>query len=164
MFKIYMLLIISSVLISCGGGDSSNSGNTDSALVGIWETQECAAFESSAWLKGTFEFTSEGAILVGYEKFSDSNCISNIGEAVQFDSPTITFEDTGNLLLQEGIDGAGLKITFSSIINTSSVSAFYTINDGILCFSEAFTLEALGIGISEAGLAAIDFSSCLEKP
>ena len=122
MYKIYSLLIISSILISCGGGDSTNSDNTESALVGTWKTQECVAFVSSTWLKGTFEFTSEGAILVGNEKFSDADCISNIGEEVPpevpFDWPTITFEDTGNVLLQEGIDGAGLKITFSSIINT----------------------------------------------
>jgi len=169
MYKIYSLLILSSVLISCGGGGgggggSADGGNTESALVGTWKTQECAAVENDIWLKGIFQFTSDGAILVGNEQFTDSNCISKVATQEPLSIQTITFEDSGNILLQEGIDGAGLKITVSSVSNTLSRNAFYTINNGVLCFSEAFTLEALGIGITEAGLSTIDFSSCLEKP
>lgn len=163
MYKNYIITILALALMSCGGGDSTSNTNTTSELVGIWTTQECKSIDS-IWIKSIYEFTNTGSILLGIEQFSDANCITSIerNDPTASTVTTFVFEDSGSILLEEGIEGGGMKITFTTASTELAVSAYYTINNNILCFSEAFTFEAGLFGISESGESAINFSSCLE--
>ena len=52
MFKIYSLLIISSILINCGGGDSSNNENNESAVHANLILRDKFNQEASTFIQG----------------------------------------------------------------------------------------------------------------
>jgi len=162
-----IILVLSLILLSgCGGGDSNNT-DTTSSLVGVWVTESCEQASDSngtlqnIWIKGLYEFTNQGKVLLGKELYLDSNCITISSTQTPAEQITpITYKDQGSRLLQEGINGGGLQISNQSL----SIDAFYTINNNSLCFSDAFTFEALKFGISQSGTDAIDFNKCLTTP
>jgi len=168
--KIILITILFVVIPGCGGGGADDAQST-SPLIGTWVTESCEQASDSndmllnTWAKGLYEFTNQGTIRIGNEQYSDSNC--TVPGSTQAPSDTaipIIYKDNGSQLLQEGINGAGLLIEVGTGSQVSSVDAFYTINNNSLCFSDAFTFEALTFGISEIGASSIDFGSCLSRP
>lgn len=166
MNKLNLLAIILTMLSGCGGGDSNNT----SPLIGIWITESCEQASDNngtlqnIWLKGLFEFTNQGKILIGNEIYSDSNCITQTNNTPLTEVIPVTYQDHGSQTLQEGIEGGGLLIETGTGNQILSIDAFYTINNNSLCFSDVFTFEALGFGASEARTIAIDFDNCLTRP
>lgn len=140
-------------------------------MLGIWITESCERASDSngvlvnTWLKALYEFTAYGTIRIGHERYTDSNCSSpsDTMDPAEAQIP-ITFTDQGEVLLQEGVDGGGLLIEMGEGQQFVSIEAFYTINNDSLCFSDAFTFEALEFGISQTGTDAIDFENCLTMP
>lgn len=164
----------SSLIALClllGGCPSHDTGTNQSPLVGAWISDSCEqSFDSSgspvnAWIRSLYEFTSQGTIRLGREEYADANCVTLHGSVapVELDVP-VMYVDKGPQALLEGIEGAGLVIEMGSGEQLLSVEAYYTINGGKLCLSDAFTFEALRFGISESGNDAIDFSHCLIRP
>ena len=163
------LLLFTLLTLSITGCDNdSDSDNRQSPLSGTWTTVSCEQASDNEqtpvniWYKGLYEFTLYGTIRLGSRQYSDSNCsiITDTTLPDEMEIP-ITYQNQGPRLLEEGIDGGGLLIEMGAGEQITSVEAFYTINDGTLCFSDAFTFEALMFGISEAGSTAIDFDHCL---
>jgi len=158
-------------LLLSGCDSDSSSNNESSPLLGTWVTEACEQASDSngalinLWLKGLYEFTAQGTILLGNETYSDSNCIT-LSSTIPLNNGAIPaiYQDLGPTLLQEGIDGGGLSIEISAGAQLLSIDAFYTINNSALCFSDVFTFEALTFALSEAGTAAIDFNNCLTRP
>ena len=152
-------------------GCNSDSNTNISPLLGIWVTESCAQASDSngipvnVWVKSLYEFTTYGTIRLGREEYTDSNCVtfSDVVAPAEAQIP-ITYTDQGQVLLQEGIAGGDLLIEMGEGAQFLSVKAFYTINNGSLCFSDAFTFEATTFGISQSGTDAIDFNNCLTMP
>lgn len=165
----FVVVVALSILSGCGGG--TDEIQPISPLMGVWITESCdQASDSNGtlvnfWLKALYEFTTQGEILIGREEYSDSNCVTlnNTVSPATVNTP-ITYQDGGAKLLQEGINGGGLLIEIGAGAQLLSIDAFYTINNNSLCFSDAFTFDALGFGISELGTDAIDFDNCLIMP
>ncbi|MET0026043.1 MAG: hypothetical protein ABW101_00280 [Candidatus Thiodiazotropha sp.] len=149
-------------------GCNSDGKQNETPLIAVWVTDSCeqALYEtgqpSNTWVRGLYQFTHEGSLLVGYEMYADASCFSVSSKKLPFDPQlTISFSDDGPVTLEEGIIGHPLTITMGEGDQLVSVDAYYTINDGSLCVSDAFTLEALSFGISPTGMDAIDFEHCL---
>ena len=115
MNKVILLTTLFTMLSACGGGGNNDASST-SPLIGVWVTEACAQASDSngapvnIWLKALYEFTNQDTILLGQERYCDSNCITLSGT----DNPaeqiiSITFKDQGSKTLQEGIDGGGLQ-------------------------------------------------------
>ncbi len=161
------LIIISFLIVGCQGDRSNNI----SPLLGNWITNSCEQASDSGgspinkWLVGLFEFTPQGTIRFGHKEYADSDCVTlNSSVAPANGDIPVMYNDKGPQTLQEGIEGDKLLIEMGSGDQFVSREAYYTINDGKLCFSDAFTFEALKFGISESGADAIDFSHCLVRP
>ncbi|MES9834125.1 MAG: hypothetical protein ABW139_17955 [Candidatus Thiodiazotropha sp. DIVDIV] len=171
----YITLVVAFFTITgCGNDDSRSNDTEQSPLLGVWLTESCEPVPqnetnvTTRWAKSYYEFTSFDTIRIKLELFSDSDCTLNYPtheteEPIENPIP-ITYLDTGELLLQEGVSGGGMTINFGVAEQQVSVDAFYTINQGRLCFSDAFTFEVLKFGISEIGQAEIDFENCLTRP
>ena len=164
--KITEIILSLTALLIAGCEDSNNN----SPLSGIWVTESCDQASDingspvNLWLKALYEFTAQGTIRLGREQYSDSNCITLTSTTEPADTANpIIYQDHGSLTLQEGIEGHRINISFASQGLSLDVEAFYTINNGILCFSEAYTFEPTGFGVSQAGSTAIDFNNCLIK-
>ena len=170
MNKVILLATLITMLSACGGGGNNDASST-SPLIGVWVTESCKQVSDTngaplnIWRKALYEFNDKGEVFAGGEQYSDSNCItlSNTQAPTEVNVP-VTYQDHGSLTLQEGIDGGRLLIEIGSGNQLLSIDAFYTINNNSLCFSDAFTFEALGFGISQSGTDAIDFTKCLTKP
>jgi hypothetical protein len=161
-------ILLTLFIISCG---NDNDSDTSPLLGGIWATESCGQAEDSngapvdRWAIGLYKFTIGGTIQSGHRFYSDSDCT----QLIETQSPSdldvpVTYEDTGEQRLQEGIDGRGLTINFGQADDFITVDGFYTINEGSLCFSDAFTFEPTRFGVSEAGTDEIDFEHCLTRP
>jgi hypothetical protein len=159
-----IFVIVALLTTGCNSDNNTNS----SPLLGIWITESCAQASDSngmpvnVWVKALYEFTTFGTIRVGREVYTDSNCVtlSDTVDPAESQIP-IRYADQGQVLLQEGITGGNLLIEMNDGAQLLSVEAFYTINNGALCFSDAFTFEATVFGISQSGTDAIDFNNCL---
>ncbi|MDH5446841.1 MAG: hypothetical protein OEY52_14925 [Gammaproteobacteria bacterium] len=169
--NISILLVISLIILSgCGSGDTNNT-QPSTPLLGVWVTESCEQISDknevpqNIWFKGLYEFTDQGKILLGAEQYSDSNCIthSKTRTPAEVNVP-ITYQDHGPQTLQEGINGGGLLIEIGEGDQLISTDAFYTIQNNSLCFSDAFTFEALKFSNSGPGTEAIDFDNCLVRP
>lgn len=164
-------IILSLTTLLIGGCENSNNDSSNSPLLGVWVTESCEQASDNTgapvnvWLKSLYEFTDQGSIRVGREEYTESNCstASNLVEPSEGQVP-IKYTDQGQVLLQEGINGGSLFIEMGEGAQLVSLDAFYSINNGSLCFSDAFTFEALTFGISQSGTDAIDFSNCLTRP
>ena len=168
MNKIIPVVLLSAVLSGCGGGDSDPF---TSPLLGVWITELCEqAIDNNgvpvdSWVRGLYEFTVQGTIRRGSEVYSDANCVTLVSTTAPSDlTVPFTYKDNGPELLQEGINGAALFVEFGSGDQVASVNGFYTINNGSLCFSEAFTFGVSTIGVSESGSLSINFNNCLARP
>jgi hypothetical protein len=154
------------LLIGCGSSDHNQS-----ALAGRWVTTSCeqpsdiSGTSAEVWIKSIYEFTSEGAVLNGYYRYSDSNCenLSSSTPPAAFPKYLVTYVDKSPQTLQEGIEGNALMLKVDMVDDSFSVDAFYTINAGVLCFSDAFDFGALSFGFSDMGTDAIDFTHCLRR-
>jgi len=157
--------ILLTLLFTIGCDNNSGSplfDNGGSPLLGIWQTESCKQV-TTIWIKGIYEFTTQGTIRLGNKTYNDANCsqLSLYQEPGELPNPVI-FQDKGQQLLQEGIEGGGLYIEMPIYNNTQSFDGFYTINNSVLCFSDAFTLEA-DIFAVMPGLVDIDFNNCLTR-
>jgi hypothetical protein len=159
-------ILITLFNLSCGNDDSDNS-----PLLGTWITESCAqAVDSNdapidLWLVGLYKFTVDSTIQMGHRHYSDSDCTLHIKTQSPSDLDVpVTYEDTGEQRLQEGIDGRGLTINFGEADNFIVTDGFYVINEGSLCFSDAFSFEPARFGVSESGSIEIDFEHCLTRP
>ena len=141
-----------------------------SPLAGNWITESCEQADDANgkpldfWVRGLYEFSAAGNILLGTRGYSDSNCQTQ----VQYRPPApldtaFTFEDLGEAFLQEGIEGRGLRVRMASASRSLEVSGYYVVDNNRACFSEAFTFHARRIGVSESGTDAIDFGNCLRR-
>ncbi|MEJ2609380.1 MAG: hypothetical protein P8179_04640 [Candidatus Thiodiazotropha sp.] len=165
----YQLLL--SLLFFVISGCNQDDDSEKSPLLGVWVTDACEqAFDESdepvnTWMKGLYTFTNYGTIQKRFKTYSDSNCttLSTPSSLEEAEIP-ITYFDQGKKLLKEGINGGGLLIEMGAGEEFLSIDAFYTIKNGTLCFSDAFTFEALQFGITETGTDDIDFENCLVRP
>lgn len=153
------------LLIGC------ESSNTNSSLPGVWQTESCQQATDSngqpvnIWAKGIYDFTSQGTIRIGHKSYTDSNCslLSTSQEPTEF-PVTVTFQDKGQLILQEGINGSSLYIEMHTPGQMQSFDGFYTINSGSLCFSEAFRFEVFTFAVVPFDVVDINFNNCLTRP
>ncbi|MEW8624713.1 MAG: hypothetical protein AB2551_03060 [Candidatus Thiodiazotropha sp.] len=153
-------------------GCGSDNDSDPSPLLGRWVTESCeqAKYEdgtpTNTWYRGYYEFTVFQTIQLEHSTYSDSNCTQFLDVTSPPDNNILaaTYQDTGERQLQEGISGRGLTIELGEDERRIDVDAFYTINNGSLCFSDAFTFEALIFGVSETGSDNIDFEHCLTRP
>ena len=164
--RLFAFIPFSVFISSCGGSDGDVS-----PLVGTWETEKCELASDlgsttvNSWVKGIYEFTSSGRILLGKEIYEDSNCVVQKQLIDTSESPDyIRYYDRGEVLLEEGIDGHELTIDMDSGSQPMSISAFFTINGGELCFSRAYIFEPSRFGMYESANPEIDFDNCLRKP
>lgn len=164
--------ILSSLILLLLTGCENNNNGDQSPLLGAWVTESCDQASDSngapidLWVKGLYEFTAQDTIRFGHEGYSDSNCTilvttSTTPSEVGFST---AYQDLGSQMLQEGVNGGGLLIGVSTGGEYLPIDGYYIINNNSLCFSDVFTFEALGFGISEVGLSAIDFDHCLIRP
>ena len=161
------ITIVLSILILSGCDNDDNN----SPLLGIWQTEVCEQTTDSnnqpldSWVKGIYEFTVQGTIRLGHYLYTDSNCslLSISHEPTELPDP-VTFQDKGQQLLQEGINGGSLYIEMPNPNQMQTFDGFYTINNGSLCFSEAFIFEASTFAVVPYGLVDINFNNCLTRP
>lgn len=162
---------ILSVVMTITSCQHDESGSKGSILIGIWITETCArAVDGNnnpidMWAQGIYEFTSLGTIISSMKQYSNSSC-SGHAEVVVQESEVggFTFEELGTEVLEEGIDGWRLRVTAPPNTGESfNVEGFYTLSGENLCFSYNISFTPLNHGISEAGLAAIDFENCLAR-
>jgi len=163
------------VIIMCIAGCSNSSNNTADPIEGVWLSQSCevistvigAGTTTNTWGKGTFTFTSDKQLLIGFNSFSDSDCVTQINEEIGTVSNTqISYKSTGAVITQEGIDAFGLSLLPYRDGNNIEFSGFYTITNNILCLSKTFTFGNGGDFTLSGDPAklAIDFSRCLANP
>ena len=160
-----MRILVTLLLVAIIGCQHSDSDQELSPLVGQWITESCDQV-SNHWTKAIYEFTAQGTIRLGNELYSDSNCIVLVTALPPEESIAVpmTYQDHGPRLLQEGIDGRSISIQMGKNDQIASADAFYTINNGSLCFSDSITLEAVTFGVAQSGGDAIDFDNCLTRP
>ena len=175
------VIFVLGLMAGCGGGDSNINS---SPLVGVWITEMCEQaindnIEITAWVKGLFEFTTQGTVTVGnvsysdqgiiklgHIAYSDSNCVISTSTQTPSDvriGQPILYQDLGEEVLQEGILGSRLTIGLTTPESIQSVTGFYTLNNGSLCFSDNVTFEPFSSGVSPTGSSAIDYENCLTK-
>ncbi|MBD3669550.1 MAG: hypothetical protein HUJ29_02165, partial [Gammaproteobacteria bacterium] len=135
-----------------------------------WITNSCQQVPDSNeniieyWSKGSYEFTTSNEIIFGNTTYSDSNCISEISsQTSNVDGFGVAYQDLGEAVLQEGINGRGVSIEMGADANRITVSGYYTIINNTLCLSDAFTLEPLTFNVSPEGSKSIDFANCLGR-
>ncbi len=152
------------LLVACENNTAS------SPLVGNWITESCERLEDANgqpldyWMRGLYEFSSEGKIRRGMRSYEDANCQSQVlYEAPGSLGVAMTFEDLGEAFLQEGLDGRRLRVSLGSPPLALEVEGYYFIDDKRVCFSEAFRFHATGAGISGPSADAIDFGNCLRR-
>jgi len=165
-FKIIFYVILLVLLSGCGGEETDESPS----LKGTWITESCEQATdangslSAVWMKALYTFTDQNTILLEHELYADLNC-TTMSNATNIEGNfNITYQDQGPLLLQEGINGGGIFIETNFNNQLQSLNGYYTINNNVLCFSDAFRFEALLFGISGLGDLAIDFNNCLARP
>ncbi len=154
------------LLIAC------DNSNDNSPLIGSWITVECGQVTTidgssiNYWNRAIYEFTSAGTIKRGWQIFSDSNCTTQtkIQPPADISDFEVSYLDTGEIMLAEGIDGYSLTISFSSAVSSLSIDSFYSVNNNLLCFSDVFTFDVFEFGLYEGGASEIDFNSCLTRP
>lgn len=160
-------LLVSVSLLVAGCVNDGGSDET-SPVAGAWITESCEQVSDSGgslvnvWMKGLYEFSSEGIIRIGHQGYADADCVT-LGESVAPADTPVTYVDKGPQMLQEGIEGAGLNVTVDIPDHFSSVDGYYLISGGRLCFSDRFVFEATTFGVSGLGGDAIDFSQCLVR-
>jgi len=163
------------MIVACSENDgnpsNNHSSNITSSLIGTWTTESCEQGTDingslvSIWSRGLYEFTSTGTIKKGNETYLDSNCVSLNNTQLPSELPEpVIFNDLGELLLQEGINGGSLFIQMTFGSQTQSNTAFYTINSNSLCFSDVFAFQALTFSVYPSGSTAINFNRCLTQP
>ena len=149
----------------------SSSGSQNIQLIGKWLTESCEQATDSngvsvdAWFKSEYEFTATGFIFFVPEHYTDAQCITKAQTQTTVNPDlVVTHTDQGKIILQEGIPGYGITLSFETPNETIAVDGFYTINSGVLCFSGIFNFGTLRFGFSEvAGDSAINFDDCLAK-
>lgn len=160
LFSIYTLLV---------GCDSAST--EQSPLAGVWVPTSCEQPESvnsvtsDVWVSNVFQFTADGEILLGQREYTDADCgsLKSSTQPERMDEFTVRYSDKGPQQLEEGISGRKLTIEVESTKNQFSVDAYFTINDGLACFSDVFTFKALSFAVSQGGMEAIDFEHCLQR-
>ena len=161
--KILLLLFISISIISCEKGG-------DPELIGNWKTIACEQAKDrndvpyDSWGRGIYEFTSLGTIIFYPETYDDSQCTNKteIQNPISYEA-SVTYQDNGEVTLQEGISGHAFIMTISAQQETHEFSGFYSISNRKLCFSSIFRFDAFGFGAFSSGEDAIDFEICLTK-
>jgi len=155
-------------------GCSSNN-NATTPIGGEWISQTCEIIATATglgtvtntWGKGTFNFTPEGELLIGFKSYADSDCLTQSSEVIGTIANTqISYKHLGPASIQEGIEAFGLSLQPYRNGSDTEFSAFYTINNNSLCLSETFSFGNGG-GISLSGdqnKLAIDFNRCLINP
>ena len=165
MNKISLLTILASIVSGCGGG--GNNTQTTSPLIGVWATQACTQLTDSdgmpvnIWVKGNYEFKSDGNIIFEPKGYTDSNCTTATANFISGSLAVVTFQDQGSTTLQEGISGYKLYINYTHPLGDADANGFYTINNDSLCFSQSFVLEPNNFGIALPEISDIDFNKCL---
>ncbi len=164
--KYFIFVAVSILITSC-----SNSSDENTPLIGRWVTQACTQATNSngalvdAWFKANYEFTATGLVFFEPEQYTDSQCVTRAQtQTTENPDPVATYADQDESILQEGIQGHGITLSFITPTDTPKIDGFYTINDGALCFSGIFIFEPLKFGYSEVGGdSAINFDDCLVK-
>jgi len=158
-------LIAASLLLFLSACENNTAS---SPLVGNWITESCEQMRDAndapmdVWVRGLYEFSAEGKIRLGMRGYSDSNCQTQAQNTSSGPQGTpFNFEDLGEVFLQEGIDGRGLRVSVGSAL--LSVSGYYVIDNNRACFSEVFRFHASGAGVSQSGADTIDFTNCLRR-
>ncbi|MCG7984820.1 MAG: hypothetical protein JAY90_18965 [Candidatus Thiodiazotropha lotti] len=159
------------LLNGCNDDNNSENRTEQSPLVGLWVTESCEHVEqeesntTQIWAKGSYEFTSFGAMYMEPKAYYDSDCTrprpqANDPAPIHLYQPD-TYQDLGETMLQEGIIGRSLIIEFNFDGVKYPIDAYFTINQDRLCFSEVLILEALRFGFENDGSTDIDFEACL---
>ncbi len=161
-----MRIILTLLFFGVAGCQGEHKNQELSPLAGKWITDACDQFEPAAkWGKGIFDFNSFGQIIMGFRSFDDSSCS---GEFVSVEQPQVsveiqlTFNDIGEEILDEGIEGGRVEITIPAP-EPIIIQGFYTINGSSLCFSDNLNFGVLSWSTSEAEFTSIDFEKCLSK-
>jgi hypothetical protein len=162
--KSIIFIVISILITSC-----SNSNSKDTELMGHWRTQACTQAVDlndvlvDFWFKADYEFTSNGYVIMNLEKYTDAQCIAKAQTIESLDT-VASYTDQGETTLQEGIQGHGFTLSFPIPDKTSEIDGYYTVNNGVLCFSGIYIFSSLEFGFSEvAGDSSINFDNCLVK-
>jgi hypothetical protein len=169
----FALLIVLFSIITYGNSHGSENNTNQSPLIGQWISNSCKQFQDDSgayvdhWARFIYKFTAHGTIQVTFNAYLDSEC-SQLDETYKNEGSinldeTLFYRDTGEHTLSEGISGRGLTISISENEVEASADAFYTINNRSLCFSKAFSFDALSFGLSEMGDTGIDFEHCLSR-
>ena len=160
------------ILISCGGGNSSDSNNIiQNELIGIWTTELCSQQKSAqgqptpVWDKGIFHFTSEGSFFFKIYVYDNADCSGQ--ELVIINWPLIPsegllFKVTGPELTAVGVPA--YNVTFFEkdfLVNIKEHKYFLNIENNRLCKSAGLILEPNNFGFSND--IEIDFVNCLTK-
>ncbi len=171
-------LSFSLLLFLMYGCDKSQN---ESMLTGTWITERCEAtcisespatscsFTSGSetiWAKGIYEFTADGDFLTSEKFYSDSDCITN---TITNTSPTYTsvmrYEENQTIILSSGASARALTVDIILANEILSVDTFYTISNGLLCFTDSLILNARSITFDPTDTLAdnINFENCLQK-
>ena len=73
MCKVLVIILCLGVLASCKGSSDGAPG-----LIGSWKTTSCDMQLSNVWIKGVYEFASDGNIKYERKAYEDSDCITTI--------------------------------------------------------------------------------------
>lgn len=162
------LIIIMLLIMGC---QLTLSDNIVSPLRGKWLTDTCSQMTGSgaelldAWGKGIYQFYPNGALVPSIERYSDSSCTgaSTVIETFYASTTPFSFQDLGEVTLQEGIQGGKIILDIDDGDAGIRIEGFYTINNDTLCLSDKINLEPFAISSSNAEGDAIDFAKCLSK-
>ncbi|MFK5914192.1 MAG: hypothetical protein QM484_07440 [Woeseiaceae bacterium] len=161
--KLLLLLSVTIIIASCDNSE-------EQTLIGSWKTVACEQAKDingntiNYWSKGVYEFSEIGTILFYSEPYNDSQCtIKADAPSPPNYGPSATFEDRGEVILQERINGHTFYMSMGSQQSTISLEAFYAISNQNLCFSNIFKFEPFVFGIFTSGSDSIDFEKCLSK-
>lgn len=165
-------LIAALLMMSILGCRHDGSSQESSSLLGKWITDSCEQNDitglggntTTIWVKGIYEFLSNGQIIVSFRDYDDSSCsgeftlVEPIAESGQF----LAFNDLGKETLEDGVEGGRVEITIPTE-ESITVVGFYAQNNGSLCFSDNLNFDAFSWSSSGAEYTSIDYEKCLTE-
>ncbi|MES9860227.1 MAG: hypothetical protein ABW157_00515 [Candidatus Thiodiazotropha sp. LLP2] len=156
-------------LTGCGGGGDeepttnesdtpSDANSATSTLTSkLWLTSECLLNAGNNYIEGLYQFTSDGQILYGYQKFQDTSC-STPEEQI---TPNY-FVGSYQILSEETLhDGTyGLKIQVD-IDDNSYVGYLSQTEQDKFCTSENILFSTIGLYYDVNAASSINYENCI---
>ncbi|MES9941203.1 MAG: hypothetical protein ABW104_11140 [Candidatus Thiodiazotropha sp. 6PLUC2] len=169
--KLLFIAFLLNIVAGCsgGGGDdeepTANEANTQSDTNSatstltskLWLTSECLKSGKNHYIKGLYQFTSNGQILYGYQEFQNKRCSIKAEQTV----PNYfigSYRVIGKETLQDETNGLKIRI---DIKDNNHIGYLTQTQQNRFCVSENIFFSTLGLYFDANATSNINYKNCL---